>query len=94
MEKHKSLKAQKMKEHKIESIQRPSHIELPQYSKHTTSLCRETYLFRFRSISVNAQHLLIAYVRFLEIFNSDLSGGLHHKRLHRRVPRQCHSCLA
>ena len=23
---------------------RPSHIELPQYSKHTTSLCRETYL--------------------------------------------------
>ena len=31
----------------IENIQRPSHIESPQYSKHTKSLCRETYLFGF-----------------------------------------------
>ena len=46
--KHKRLKAQKIKNKKkkwIENIHRPSYFELPQYSKHTTSLCRETYLF-------------------------------------------------
>ena len=51
---------------KIESIQRPSHIESTQQVKHTTSLCRETYLFSsflsssFSSFALYALTLLCA----------------------------------